>query len=126
MEFVIKNIIGRSHRNMTALRFILLTETLVRSVHKAGNLTRNLLRRVGIRLDGFRSQLVTGDDVTDLRELNTVLLGNFEDDFRISEFAALVDNHAGELTRLHGKVSTSQTHHHLGQSRILCKLQRLL
>lgn len=39
MEFVIKNKIGRSHRNMTALRFILLTETLVRSVHETGDLT---------------------------------------------------------------------------------------
>lgn len=111
MEFVIKNKIGRSHRNMTALRFILLTETLVRSVHEAGDLTSNLLRRVGIRLDRFGGQLVTGDDATDLRELNAVLLGNLEDDFRISEFTALVDDQASQLTGLHAEMSASKPHH---------------
>lgn len=55
MEFVINNIIGRSHCNMTALRFILLTETLVCSVHETADLTCDLFRRIGIRLDGFSS-----------------------------------------------------------------------
>lgn len=111
MKFVIKNIIGRSHRNMTALRSILLTETLVRSVHETGDLTGNLLRRFGIRLDRFGRQLVTGDDATDLRELNTVLLGNLEDDSRISEFTALVDDQASQLTGLHAEMSASKPHH---------------
>lgn len=111
MEFVIKNKIGRSHRNMTALRFILLTETLVRSVHETGDLTGNLLRRVGIRLDRFGGQLVTSDDATDLRELNAVLLGNLEDDFRISEFTAPVDDQASQLTGLHAEMSASKPHH---------------
>lgn len=111
MEFVIKNKIGRSHRNMTALRFILLTETLVRSVHETGDLTGNLLRRVGIRLDRFGGQLVTSDDATDLREFNAVLLGNLEDDFRISEFTAPVDDQASQLTGLHAEMSASKPHH---------------
>lgn len=111
MKFVIKNIIGRSHRNMTALRSILLTETLVRSVHETGDLTGNLLRRFGIRLDRFGRKLVTGDDATDLRELNTVLLGNLEDDSRISEFTALVDDQASQLTGLHAEMSASKPHH---------------
>lgn len=79
MEFVINNIIGRSHCNMTALRFILLTETLVCSVHETADLTCDLFRRIGIRLDGFSSQLVTSDDAADLRKLNSVLLGHLED-----------------------------------------------
>lgn len=111
MEFVIKNTIGRSHRNMTALRFILLTETLVCSVHETADLTCDLFCRIGIRLDRFGRQLVTGDDAADLRELNTVLLGNFEDNFRISEFAALVDDQASQLTGLHAEMSATKPHH---------------
>lgn len=111
MEFVIKNIIGRSHRNMTALRFILLTETLVCSVHETADLTCDLFRRIGIRLDGFSNQLVTSDDAADLRKLNSVLLGHLEDNFGISKFAALVDDQASQLTGLHAEMSASKPHH---------------
>ena len=111
MEFVIKNKIGRSHRNMTALRFILLTETLVCSVHETADLTCDLFRRIGIRLDGFSNQLVTSDDAADLRKLNSVLLGHLEDNFGISKFAALVDDQASQLTGLHAEMSASKPHH---------------
>lgn len=47
----------------------------------------------------------------DLRELNTVLLGNFEDNFRISEFTALVDDQASQLTGLHAEMSATKPHH---------------
>ncbi len=102
----------RSLKTTAVLRNPLFAETLVRSVHEAGDLTSNLLRRVGIRLDRFGGQLVTGDDAADLRELNAVLLGNLEDDFRISEFTALVDDQASQLTGPHGKVGHSQPHHY--------------
>lgn len=111
MEFVINNIIGRSHRNMTALRFILLTETLVCSVHETADLTCDLFRRIGIRLDGFSSQLVTSDDAADLRKLNSVLLGHLEDNLGISKFAALIDDQASQLTGLHAEMSASKPHH---------------
>lgn len=111
MEFVINNIIGRSHCNMTALRFILLTETLVCSVHETADLTCDLFRRIGIRLDGFSSQLVTSDDAADLRKLNSVLLGHLEDNLGISKFAALIDDQASQLTGLHAEMSASKPHH---------------
>lgn len=101
----------RALRIATALRYLLLAETLVRSVHEAGDLTSNLLRRVGIRLDRFGGQLVAGNDAADLRELDAVLLSNLEDDFRISEFTALVDDQTGQLTGLHAEVSASKPHH---------------
>lgn len=101
----------RSLKTTAVLRNSLLAETLVRSVHEAGDLTSNLLRRVGIRLDRFGGQLVAGDDATDLRELDAVLLSNLEDDFRISEFTALVDDQASQLTGLHAEMSASKPHH---------------
>ena len=101
----------RSLKTTAVLRNLLLAETLVRSVHKTTDLTRNLLCRVGVRFDGLGRQLVTGDDAADLRELNIVLLGNLEDDFRISEFTALVDDQAGQLTGLHAEMSASKPHH---------------
>lgn len=56
----------RSLKTTTALRNLLLAETLVHSVHKATDLTSNLFCRVGIRFDGLGSQFVTSDDAADL------------------------------------------------------------
>jgi len=84
---------------------------LVRSVHETADLTCDLLCRVGIRLDGFSRQLVAGDDVTDLRELNMVLLGHLEDNLCISKFTTLVDDQSSQFAGLHAEMSASQPHH---------------
>lgn len=101
----------RPLRIATAQRYLLLAETLARSVYQAADLTRDLFRRVGIRLDGLRRKLVTSDDVTDLRELNMVLLGHLEDNFSVGEFAALVDDQACQFTGFHAEMIASQSHH---------------
>lgn len=87
---------------------------LVRSVHKTTDLTSNLFCRVGVRFDGLDSQFVTSDDAADLRELNTVLFGNFEDDLGKGDITALTNDRGGQIPRLDVKVGNAETAQHFG------------